>query len=189
MNDLAVAAAGPLRELRAHIARIHAQLSVLERAADVLVAQLTEHSDRCDAFHPESPCSGDRFARWCWRCGATFLRCEADGHGGSRGAAYALDLHVGEVHAGSGAAGDPGDPAAADPGRVSAGGCETLPLGELQAPPAGRSGGKRRAARRAADSAPAQPAAGASRPAGGPGGAAIGPGVIRRAAAGRAVDR
>ena len=130
-HDRRPAAARALRGLDDEIAHRRAELAKLESARDVLARGLAKHPGRCDSYHPDSPCAGQLYSRWCDECAATVLRCAQ--HGGIWGATHAAELHRTEAHPGSDAA----DPAADHPGRVPAGG-PTLPLGELQAPPAAR---------------------------------------------------
>lgn len=173
------AALATLRELDVAIKVHRAELAALERARDVLERVAHDHPDRCNAYHPSSPCSGLVSARYCYRCGEVIRRCVQ--HGGLRAATHYLDLHYSE-HGGS----DVRDPSAEDAGRVSARG-EAMPVGRLSSPSPDRDreGEAEREQRRTGDNDQAQPGElgeDVGRP-------STGPSAIRRRASRSDVDR
>jgi hypothetical protein len=98
VNDRRTAAASTLRELSVELEYRRAELAALERAHDILERAADEHGDRCDSYHPDSPCAGELYSRFCRLCGDVVKRCQE--HGGIRAATYAADDHRAEAHAG-----------------------------------------------------------------------------------------
>jgi hypothetical protein len=173
------AAAAALRELNVELKLRRAELASLERAHDIIERSIAEHDDRCDTYHPESPCEGVISARWCRRCGHVIRHCEH--HGGIRAATHYIGIHLAEQHGGS----DVRDPETEDARRVS-GRSETVPVGGLQASPAARgSEGETDSEGVACDDAAAEPGElGQDR-----GRPSTGPSVIRRSRNREELDR
>lgn len=171
------AAVAALRELRVELEVRRAELSVLEHAHDILERRVDGHEDRCDAFHPEKPCYGQTFSRWCRQCGHVIVRCEQ--HGGIRSATYFADLHRAD-HGGEAAR----HPEAGNARGVSRG-VAPVPVGGVSTSPSPR--GLRseasQARRQATDVDSTQHSEPEQRR------ATSGPGVIRRGRRGQGVDR
>lgn len=173
-----------IRALDAELQQRRAELGVLERAREVLERSLDEHGDRCDRYHPDSPCCGKLSARYCRFCSYVVMHCEA--HGGIRASSHAADLHRAAAHAGP----DADDPAPDHEERLPTGssavpmdGVPSSPRARGRGEPAGEANGQ--AKRRAADLAPAEPREPRTREQG----TADRLGIIRRAPPGHRVDR
>ena len=87
MSERRAAATSALRELRVELEFRRSELAALERAHDVLERHVEEHDDRCDCYHPDKPCAGELYSRFCRVCGEVVKRCQE--HGGIRAASYA----------------------------------------------------------------------------------------------------
>ena len=98
MSERRTAAASTLRELCIELEYRRSELAALERAHDVLERQVEDHIDRCDRYHPDKPCAGELYSRFCRICGIVVKRCHD--HGGIRAATYAADAHRAEAHGG-----------------------------------------------------------------------------------------
>ena len=131
LSERRTAAASTLRELRIELEYRRSELAALERAHDVLERQVEEHIDRCDRYHPDNPCAGELYSRFCRICGIVVKRCQE--HGGIRAATYAADAHRSEAHGGQHARLTETD----DEGRLRSGSA-TVSMGGMPAPSTAR---------------------------------------------------